>query len=285
MTEYSKEPSFKETGLASPITEIALALTASKDGVWRPSGTAVVIGPHLAITAKHVIEDYWKKYEGIQIEAEVGERIDEAGSFHIFAFQVLEEGKTGALWEVTRIWLSPFTDVAFIRLTPYSEAARKYKWRVANINLLPPEVGTRISGFGYHSSAISVKESERGIEIEWKDSPTTTIGEVIEVFQERRDPIMLPFPCFRTNARFDGGMSGGPIFNEQGNLCGIICSYVASLWPSMATEIDMDREDFPKNIYYPVLELAQYKHIQAKNWEKIVVLKKPDGTPQVRLNI
>lgn len=93
-------------------------------------------------------------------------------------------------------------------------------------------------------------------------------------------------------------MSGGPIFNEQGELCGIICSglnlgdeetehisYVASLWPSMGTEIDMEREGFPKGIRYSALELAEHSHITAEHWERIVIVKKADGTPQVGLKV
>jgi V8-like Glu-specific endopeptidase len=298
MTEYSKEPSFKETGLVSVITEFALALTAFRGETWQPSGTAIVIGPYFAITAKHVIEGYWNRYEKAQLKAKIGETVEAAGTFHILAFQVLERGRTGALWSVTRLWGSPFTDVAFLRLTPWSEEARRHQWRTAKMNLLPPKVGTRVSGFGYHSSAISHTQLEDRIEVEWKDSPTTTIGEVIEIHERRRDESMLNFPCFRINAKTVGGMSGGPIFNEQGQLCGIICSgltegdgdtehisYVASLWPSMGTEIDMERKGFPTGIRYPVLELAEHGYIKAENWERIIILKKADGTPQVRLKV
>lgn len=35
---------------------------------------------------------------------------------------------------------------------------------------------------------------------------------------------MLQFPCFRTNARFKPGMSGGPVLGENGKIIGIICS-------------------------------------------------------------
>ena len=120
MTEYSKEPSFKETGLVSVITEFAFALTAFRGETWWPSGTAIVIGPYFAITAKHVIEDYWNRYEKAQSKAKIGERVEAAGTFHILACQILERGRTGALWSVTRLWYSPFTDVAFLRLTPWA---------------------------------------------------------------------------------------------------------------------------------------------------------------------
>ena len=36
----------------------------------------------------------------------------------------------------------------------------------------------------------------------------------------------MAFPCFRTSARFDHGMSGGPIFSQSGQVCGVICSAI-----------------------------------------------------------
>lgn len=54
------------------------------------------------------------------------------------------------------------------------------------------------------------------------------------------------------NARFDGGTSGWPIFNDYGQLCGVVCSnlpptdnndelvsYATTLWPLMATYINI----------------------------------------------
>lgn len=80
---------------------------------------------------------------------------------------------------------------------------------------------------------------------------STSVGTVVEIHDERRDNFSITWPCFRVNARFDGGMSGGPVFNEAGELCGLVCacmppgepggdhvSYVTSLWPMLAIELD-----------------------------------------------
>lgn len=79
-------------------------------------------------------------------------------------------------------------------------------------------------------------------------------------------------------------MSGGPVFNEKGQLCGLMCrswnfgdsrtniSYVASLWPMMAAKIDAKRADNPtgKGGYF-VLELAKTGIIKARGFEKISI--------------
>jgi hypothetical protein len=61
------------------------------------------------------------------------------------------------------------------------------------------------------ASSVTLDES-RG-ELIFKDSPSTSSGEVIEIDDKFRDTGLLKFPCFRVNARFDPGLSGGPMFN------------------------------------------------------------------------
>ncbi len=280
------EPTFKHTGLASPITEFALALAAKKDGLWVPSGTAMVIAPYLALTAKHVIEDFWRRFEEVPLDGR------SPGTFSILACQIVENGKTGQAWSVTKLTLSTFTDIAFLHLTNPIGGIPGYEWRGVKLDLAPPPFGSRIVGFGYHSPSVNVREHRNSsVEVEWHDSPTTTAGEVVEIYPRRRDSSMLPFPCYRTNARFEHGMSGGPIFNDQGLLCGLICSgaetetdyysHVTTLWPSMATVVDFDREGFPSGQSYPVLDLARHGFIRAEGWERVALGVNSDGCPTV----
>lgn len=201
--KFSKEPSFKEVGVKSPITGFALRLAAYHEGVWRPSGTAIIIGPHLAVTAKHVVEDFLSTYEP-HSPAEIS-----SIAFSIVAIQIAANGDGGSMWAVTKVFHSPFTDIAFLQLMPQSAGAAQYRWRGAKLQLLPPPVGSRVVGFGYHSSRITItSDNTSEINIECFDSPTTTVGEVMEVHKDKRDTGMLHFPCFRTNARLENGMSG-----------------------------------------------------------------------------
>ena len=52
----------------------------------------------------------------------------------------------------------------------------------------------------------------------------TSVGEVTNVYPMGRDSSMMPGPCFATNARYEGSMSGGPAFNDDGHLVGIVSS-------------------------------------------------------------
>ena len=283
-SKFSKEPSFKETGLDSPITEFALAIKAHKDDHYYASGSAIIIGKNIAITAQHIITDFFREFEGDYLD--VAPNSEVAGSFHLQLFQILNNCKSGLIWNVIRMWPSNYTDIDVLRLSPTTKEALDYKWRFPRIDLIPPKVGERVSCFGYRKPNVTVSDNQ----IEWRVDARTSIGEVKEVHDQKRDNCRLPFPCFQTNARYDGAMSGGPVFKDSGKLCGILCSnlpplkddeehvsYVTSLWPLMGLKIDIDREGHPKGVKYPMLELARDKFIDAEGWERIILVPDPAG--------
>jgi S1-C subfamily serine protease len=114
--------------------------------------------------------------------------------------------------------------------------------------------------------------------IDINDKPSTAVGRVMEVYHEKRDSCRLPFPCYQTNFRADGGMSGGPVFNERGELCGLICSsvpaeddqqehstFITSLWP-LSGIILKNYKDEPS-----VMDLIKQGIIKATGHEKIII--------------
>ncbi len=54
-------------------------------------------------------------------------------------------------------------------------------------------------------------------------------GTIQEVHCPARDAVMAPFPCFQTSARYDPGMSGGPVIGIDGLVHGVVCSSVHGL--------------------------------------------------------
>ncbi|MBW1988336.1 MAG: trypsin-like peptidase domain-containing protein [Deltaproteobacteria bacterium] len=256
---------------------------AHKDGDYYPSGTAIIISKFMAITAKHVILDFYYRLDKKSMDNPAGNL---AGTFNLQVFQILNNGKTGRVWNVTKLWLCNFTDIAVLMLIPVSKEALDYRWSIPILDLIPPEIGERVFCFGYRKPKIT----KNGNTIEWIVDPITSTVSVKCLHHEKRDSCRLSFPCFQIDARFDGAMSGGPVFNDSGKLCGIICSnlpptsdeeehvsYVTSLWPLMALEIDINRKGHPKGIHYPILELVQDNFVRAVGWEKIKLIKDKDG--------
>lgn len=276
MNEYSIKPSFNKTGLDQVVNEVCLALTAHKNGEYRPSGTAIIIAKGLAITAKHVLEDFLKYFDDIRVN---GTGLSLEGSFNLLAFNIQANGTKGIVFNVTKLWISPISDIAILKLSVHKTSTDVKLPRSVTVDFNIPSPGDRICGFGYPRPSINAEKNK----ILWTTDPRTTTGEIIEVFPQGRDSSMINFPCFRTNARFDPSMSGGPIINKSGCVCGLICSsmppdeddgehvsYVCALWPMVNIEIDVKRSDKSIEGTYPIMELVNNGFIDSEGCEKIV---------------
>lgn len=274
---FSKTPTFQVQAPGSPIEFIAGRLVVfPDDAVVDFSGSCVRISGNLYLTAKHLIEDYMEKYGS------------NAGVLKLdFWIVHVLPGPEYEIWRVDRSWLSLVSDLAILHVIPFNDVAgRSIARYCARLSLRPPPVGSRVVGFGYHGCTGTVKKDEGGTRhIEINGRGATTVGEVQEIHSPFRDPIRLNFPCFRVNARFDGGMSGGPVVNDQGHVCGIICSnlppdepnaehtsYAATLWPAMAIPMNLGDDGISTVAWYPAVKFAGKGIIHAIDYERVYFL-------------
>ena len=291
MTECTLNlPQFVSTELESPITEMGLLLVGRQGNMTKALGSAVFIAPELVMTAKHVVTAFWDEYgNGMPASGQRPLR----GHFCLYAVQYPGSNAEAALWHASTIWGSRFTDISFMSVYPVNDLAKQYSWsKSPRLNLLPPPVNERVAGFGYPSSVSKILDSG---EIRLELHATTTCGMVTRVYPELRDLGMLRFPCFEINAYFIGGMSGGPLFNEAGEICGLICasqdgqpiSYGATLWPAFGTQITHQGPGMISKGPYPVFEMATVGILHATGWEQIAPRVKietdPFGEQRLRL--
>lgn len=271
----AKAPSFKSQPPTSPIAQITSRVVAfGPNNEIYVSGSCVRIAKNLYLTARHVMVDHLERFG----------HFNGTANFNVWVVHV-RDGPEYSIWDVDRLWLSPHSDLAIFHTKPYNNVAgSEGRVPVVILDLQPPPIGSRIVGFGYHSAAGRIRFDEHGTRhVEIDADGAATVGEVREVHKLRRDQ-RLNFPCYQVNARFDGSMSGGPVINDSGHVCGIICSslpsddpsiehasYVTTLWPLMGISIDISTSGEPQDRSYPVLDLARDKIIVALGWEKIVV--------------
>ena len=210
-------------------------------------------------------------------------------NFDLWLVQV-KPGPEYIIWQAISFWICPYSDLAIIYTSPYnSEAVELKPIPCLKMQLAPPSIGERVVGFGFYSSDTSgvFLNDGGGRHIEIEGVGAATVGHVKDVHQIKRDSARLTFPCYQVDARFDGGMSGGPVLNDDGELCGVICSslppltddeehvsYIATLWPAMAIALNVNIKTGKLDLdYYPLLNLVDMNVLAAKSSERVVIKK------------
>jgi hypothetical protein len=263
---YSGTPEFTSTSIESPVCKFALQLVTERENVLHSMGTAVLFGPGIALTAGHIIDACERAY---------GWSGPDSGDFLMHAFQY-GEPESAKNFTVAKIWRANFTDLAVLQLRGGAD------WlppAYPRLTLIPPSRGDKVFAFGHPGSVESI-----GKAVQITANGHTTTGEVLEVYAQGRDKVLAPFPCFRTSARFDDAMSGSPVFDEQGILCGIVCSnmppelpdgehssIVTLLWPLAGLEIDIPWPDYPAWPKYTLYEFFRARGEAVIGAERLLV--------------
>lgn len=280
LSTFPLDNPFERLEPSTPFSELVLRLVvdAFSDSP-EVVGTATVLCGHLLVTAKHVLE---KVCNVDRSRSESKATVNRSLS----AVQVLG-GPNYVIWAVTESILQDSSDIALLRLgtnPATTELDEPHQWKQPIVNPFAPDLGERVAAFGYRRSRIVTSpNSQGGHHIDLNDEMMASVGIVRERFELRRDRRMLPFPCYRVSSRFDAGMSGGPVFDEFGSLCGIVCSsfdgpesedepisYVATLWPLFDLGIDFDRGDrYPRGVQYPAIELARGGQIKVSDLPRL----------------
>lgn len=250
-TNFLQHPTF-----GAPLQQLIMPIIAKVYDRLVPVGTGFLIqAGGLMLTARHVLD---------AATNEAVRRMTTTGGFapyvEIYALYVANEshskGEIGGLWPIDKLWLQEQIDVALCRLKPARHKGKRVTWGQVRLSPGIPKVGDEIWGYGYFGMSGQGAFDENSKElIRYRQHSAFTRGVVVEVHPQSRDKGLLPFPCFRTDARFDPGMSGGPVVNKDGAVGGVICSssppqdtddqhvsYVSMIWPALGMEIEADAQ-------------------------------------------
>lgn len=290
----------KRVEMSSPITERVVLLVGRDDVLpTKAIGSGVFIADRLIMTAKHVVEDYWDAFN------KSGVRMDQPGKkmadFAMFAVQSPGDSAETALWASSKLSICPYSDLVLISVLPVDDLAKAQQpLRPLRMDILPPAKGEKITAYGYASTRIV---NEVGHKVEFELNPSISMGTVTEVFPEKRDISKLSFPSYEIQGHFIGGMSGGPIFNGVGELCGLVCSgfsdasveysdeppvaYGVVLWPIVGIRIDHRIPEVISTPPYTILELARAGLLDVCGWQYVEANVEPyedsDGIKRIRL--
>jgi hypothetical protein len=204
----------------------------------------------LAITAKHVVDEAFGSHfddGNSDLEIPKNEQLHA-----IYSSNVLDPDTghfVGGPLPILKIWCNSGLDIAILQLDIPTDTRTGKKLFLPALQLSPgvPKLGEYIFGFGYHS--MKWKTDPNGYRADQRYSASR--GKVEEIHFPKRDIVFMSFPCFQTSARFDGGMSGGPIISQSGQVCGVICS-------SMKTDVSDGTFTSYGSLIAPALALKLY---------------------------
>lgn len=259
-------PTFPIEPATSPVAEVVCRILVEPDNERdaEPIGTGVWVAENLVLTARHNVDYIIREYGP-----------PNSAGYAIRLYNILP-GPEYAIWQVNCISTSQHSDLALLQLGlhGYTGDTQPGSNIAARIRLLFPYAKERVAGFGYHNmEATFSRNADGSLHLELLGVPQTTTGTVVEVYERGRDRGLYSFPCFQVNARFNAGMSGGPVFDDSGSLIGVISgslppdadggehvSYVAAIWPIL--EMAVPRSGQPNEEVCSVRELAMKGVVQ-----------------------
>lgn len=118
------------------------------------------------------------------------------------------------------------SDLALLRTR-----AAKFNFPSLALNAELPTAGMPIIGAGYPKFEVSPWATGEPGRLALTPNMHSSSGEVVHLYKEGRDTFRdldgnytgkLPTVCYETSARFDAGMSGGPVLNPYNVVCGVI---------------------------------------------------------------
>lgn len=195
------------------------------DAPMQIHGSATLLAPGVAATARHVFDDLLK-VEGFTGVLGLAPRPDGGITY----------------WNATSYHPISNFDVVLMAVQPMTALAHLGRiWR-PTIHARVPQVGERISVVGYRDLGNIHPDGALGLGL------FESVGRVTLVHETGRDRVMLPNPCCEVDMAIVGGMSGGAAFDETGSLVGVASTsvsgsgdrpgFISLIWPALVWPID-----------------------------------------------
>lgn len=182
----SHEPRLSQVLPQHLAAAVTLGLVADRDGCCDAAGSAVLIAPGWAVTARHVIDGYHRSFEGNDWQPGVNH-----AKHRLLAIQMKPYGV-----QVFRVLHAAEprlpSDLALLRVEPVVQD-EAFRWPSLTIDIIPPLPGTLIRSFGFRGKPIV--EFSKIVNIGALVCSIGTVAEVIEKALSQRVTLPYGFPC------------------------------------------------------------------------------------------
>jgi serine protease Do len=170
------------------------------------SGTEIILKPNIELVALEVNVDGY----GVMPTHEAAWR-QLAGAFSLGGIELPPFGPAR---------IRNVTELMVVRIRQSSFCQEGTPYLTADFRGWQPELGKRVLALGYAELDVHLN-SVVGVDRPISQYLYGSVGEIIDI--ERPDIARgRPWPMIRVNANWPHGMSGGPVFDEDGHVIGIV---------------------------------------------------------------
>ena len=228
-------PAFTEDDGIGPLDSLhqagdaVVAIAGYFDNKLISIGSGIMIAPGVALTATHVLDEFPRSGSGPLLLTFLP---DGAGRAWLPTSTVTFSGASEFYGGARKV----ISDLTIVSCGLNSIAHTNHPLSLAHIELCLPLVGQRLWAVGFRHGEIDGDETAV--------SPLFSSGLVTASYPHGRGERMRS-PCVEVAMEALGGMSGGPVFNKEGRLIGIMSSsfdggpsYVTLVWDSFRVSID-----------------------------------------------
>lgn len=224
--EFSAEDGIGPLGSLHQAGDMVAAAVRMNETGTTVLGSGVMVGPGLLLTATHVLDEFLREGSGpvfmtflpTGARAWLPKDVSALSRDHKY-----DVGRTVS------------SDISLISCTLNSAARSEYPLGLAPMQVVLPLVGDRLWAIGFRDHGLNGTRSLL--------TPLVSSGLVTGAFPYGRGERM-PSACFEVAMDTVGGMSGGPVFNSDGRLVGIVSSsleggpsYVTLLWDAIRLRV------------------------------------------------
>lgn len=249
-----------------------------RKNVLHVEGTAVMIGPGLAVSAKHVFTD--------RLAAVV------AGEQGAYGFGLKRDGQANFWLIQTVILLDDDGDLIMFSLRLLSDLPDGGRLTSLPLTARTPIAGEALTIVGFRFDPYEELAATAAADaIRVAGAMFTAKGQVTQVHWPIRDRVLAPFPAIDISCGSHGGMSGGAVFDHQGGVVGVVSrgfdaeddqgpTLVAWIVDVLRWQIT---PTWPPGLYPPETQVARSPMIQLLGKEFINI--KEDGSVEHLLRV
>jgi hypothetical protein len=207
--KYLSEAPISRLKTPGRLKGVVLSVHLTTDDAHTVQGCAVMVAPGLALCAAHVFRDETDRLR--------------AGSLKALVVGTAEHGNE--LWNLRYVTFVPNTEICILSLSCISGLSADRTFRQASLTTRWPRLGERLVLVAFKAEESDCTNWKAGDRI--RTYTLACAGKVTQHFHKGRGR-MLPGPSIEVDFESWLGMSGGPVFDEDGWLVGVLSSSLSS---------------------------------------------------------